>query len=68
MQTLIPVYLMISFQMVISITVGIIGVLAWIELRSFMKSTHRVEYVPLDPGVPLKKEPLRDEDLNEYDL
>lgn len=43
---------------------------AWIELRSFMKSTHKVEYLPFDPTETpkLKKEPLRDEDLNEYDL
>jgi len=42
---------------------------AWVELKSFMKSTHKVEYLPFDPTTPpLKKEPLRDEDLNEYDL
>lgn len=41
---------------------------AWVELRSFMKSTHKIEYVPLSDAPALKREPLRDQDLNEFDL
>lgn len=59
--------LMIS--VILSIVVGLIGVLAWIELRSFMKSTHKVEFVPMEEPVPaLKKEHYRDQDLAEYDI
>jgi hypothetical protein len=41
---------------------------AWVELRSFMKSTHKIEYVPLGDSPVLKKEPLRDQDLTEFDI
>ena len=50
---------------IITVTVGI---MAWVELKSFMKSTHKVEFVPMDNGPAVKNEPLRDQDLNEYDL
>lgn len=39
---------LVSIGVLISIVTGFIGVLAFIELRSFMKSTHKVEFVPLD--------------------
>lgn len=61
--------LMIS--VLISLVCGIIGIMAWVELRSFMKSTHKVEFVPLeqpDQMPALKKELYRDQDLNEYDI
>jgi hypothetical protein len=51
--------------MLVSITVA--GS-AWVELRSFMKSTHKIEYVPLGDSPALKHEPLRDQDLNEFDI
>jgi len=57
-------------SVLISLVCGIIGVAAWVELRSFMKSTHKVEFVPLDndPMPALKKELYRDQDLNEYEI
>lgn len=66
MQILIASYMMISFMM--NLVVGVIGIFAFIELRSFMKSTHKVEFIPLDHKAEPGKEPLRDQDLNEYDL
>lgn len=67
MMILMACCLMIS--VLLSIVVGVIGVLAWIELRSFMKSTHKVEFVPMEEPVPaLKKELYRDQDLTEYDI
>lgn len=61
--------LLILISVIISLATGTIGVMAFIELRAFMRSTHKVEYVPFEPvSIPLKKEPLRDQDLNEYDL
>lgn len=51
--------------MLVSITVA--GS-AWVELKSFMKSTHKIEYVPLGDAPTLKSEPLRDQDLNEFDI
>jgi hypothetical protein len=46
----------------------VIGIIAVIELRSFMKSTHKVEFVPLDSGVAVKREPGIDDDLKKYGL
>lgn len=47
----------------------IIGVLALIELRSFMKSTHKVEFLPINGQENIQfKEPSHDEDLEKYDL
>lgn len=75
MQISMPNLMMISFfifclfQFIISIIVGAIGLYAWIELKTFMKSTHRIEYVPLDTAnVGPTKEPMRDQDLNEFEL
>ena len=45
-----------------------ITVFALIELRSFMKSTHKVEFVPYDDAIPLKKELKQDDTLEKYDL
>jgi len=42
--------------------------MAWVELKSFMKSTHKVEFVPMESGPAAKQEPLRDQDLNEYGI
>jgi len=50
---------------IITVTVGI---MAWVELKSFMKSTHKVEFVPMESGPAAKQEPLRDQDLNEYGI
>lgn len=36
-------------SVLISLCTGTIAVMAWIELRSFMKSTHKIEYVPFEP-------------------
>jgi hypothetical protein len=52
-----------------SIIATIIGIFAFIELRSFMKSTHKVDFVPFDPSeIPLKKEPKSNDELEKYDL
>lgn len=55
-------------NVILCMVVSTVGILAWVELKSFMKSTHKVEYVPFEPEVPLKKEIMRDQDLNEYDI
>lgn len=57
-------------NLILCIATGSIGIAAWIELKSFMKSTHKVEFLPFDPKeeVALKKEPLRDDDLNEFGI
>jgi hypothetical protein len=41
---------------------------ALIELRSFNKSTHKIEWMPLEGGVPTVKEPMTDDILKQYDL
>jgi hypothetical protein len=33
-----------------------------------MKSTHKVEFVPLDQGPELKKELKQDDELEKYDI
>lgn len=77
MQTLMNNYLMISLifsvcisliSIILCIVVGVIAFFGWVETRSFMRSTHKVEFVPLDPKHEEQKEILRDQDLNEYDL
>lgn len=42
----------------LSITAFIMGVIAFIELKSFNKSTHNVQYMPIDLSNPLQKEDL----------
>lgn len=66
MDTLIITFTAISFLM--AVFSFIVGVAAFIELRSFMKSTHKVEFVPFDESVPLKKEPKMNDELEKYDL
>lgn len=66
MQMWIAIYLMTS--VLLNIVVGVIGVFAWVELRSFMKSTHQVQYVPLSEPTGEQKPVYRDEDLKEYDI
>ena len=46
----------------------VIGIFAFIELRSFMKSTHKVEFVPIDSGIAARKEPSVDDELKRYGL
>ena len=65
MQTLTIIFSMVSF--ILSVISMVIGIIALIELRSFMKSTHKVEFVPLD-GVAAKKEPSVDDELRRYGL
>jgi hypothetical protein len=43
------------------------GIAAFVELRSFMKSTHKVEFVPLDNG-QMSKPIGRDKELEEYGI
>lgn len=62
------------------IAASAIGVYAWVELKSFMKSTHKIEFVPFDPLEEENKkkearksgkriqEPLQDEIFNEYGM
>jgi len=61
--------LLTLINLIMCLVVGAVGVYAWVELKSFMKSTHNVQFLPLETSQPpLKHEPLRDQDLNEYDL
>ncbi len=46
----------------------IIGIAAFIELRAFMKSTHKVEFVPMDTEMVAGKEPKIDDELKKYGL
>jgi len=66
MQTLMIIFSTVSF--ILSLLSMIIGILAFIELRSFMKSTHKVEFIPLDAGISAKKEPSVDDELKRYGL
>lgn len=43
-------------------------IFALVELRSFMKSTHKVEFVPVGDSIPLKKELRQDDELEKFDL
>ena len=58
-----------------------VGVYAWLELKSFMKSTHKVEFVPFDPleqelerkkfkdnKVQQPREPMVDDIFNDYGM
>ena len=66
METLTIIFSTVSF--VLSLISMIIGIIALIELRSFMKSTHKVEFVPLDAGIAAKREPSVDDELKKYGL
>lgn len=65
METLTIIFSTVSI--ILSLISMIIGIFAFIELRSFMKSTHKVEFVPFD-GPALKKEPSVDDELKKYGL
>jgi hypothetical protein len=50
METSIIICLVVSFVAILLSLVNLVfNVVAFVELRSFMKSTHKVEYLPLDP-------------------
>lgn len=66
METLTITFSTVSF--LLSLISMVIGIIALIELRSFMKSTHKVEFIPLDSGIEAKKEPSVDEELKKYGL
>lgn len=55
-------------SLIISVFSGIMGVMAFIELRSFMKSTHKVEFVPLDTTQKEFKEPKLNDELEKYGI
>lgn len=65
METLTLVFSTVS--LIIGFVSLIMGIMAFIELRSFMKSTHKVQFVPLDPKEPTK-EINRDQELEEYGI
>jgi len=65
METLTLIFSIVSF--IISIISLIMGIAAFVELRSFMKSTHKVEFVPLDNG-QMSKPIGRDKELEEYGI
>jgi hypothetical protein len=44
----------------------IIGIAAFVELRSFMKSTHKVEFVPLSNQE--SKQPTFDDELEKFGI
>ncbi len=59
---------LVIISVLISLVTGLIGVFAFIELRSFMKSTHKVEFVPLDHNAAEAKDkydPLDDFNLGD---
>lgn len=52
---------------VIAIISLIMGIVAFVELRSFMKSTHKVEFVPM-VNDPKAKAPTFDDELEKYGI
>jgi uncharacterized membrane protein len=66
METLTIIFSTVSA--ILSVLSMIIGIIALIELRSFMKSTHKVEFVPLDHNATAGKEPGMDDELKKYGL
>ena len=58
-------------SVLISLVTGAIAVFAWIELKSFMKSTHKIEYIPFEPELDKagKEKPVKEMDpLKEYGI
>ena len=51
---------------VIAIISLVMGIFAFVELRSFMKSTHKVEFLPISD--PKAKAPTFDEELEKFGL
>ena len=65
METLTVICSMVSF--VLAFISMLIGIVALIELRSFMKSTHKVEFVPMQVD-PKQKNPTVDDELEKFGL
>lgn len=65
METLTLICSMVS--LIIAVISGIIGIVAFIELRSFMKSTHKVEFVPIATDNK-QKAPTVDDELEKFGL
>lgn len=58
-------------SVITNLAVGAIGIFAWIELKSFMKSTHKIEYIPFEPELDKagKEKPVKEMDpLKEYGI
>lgn len=58
-------------SVITNLAVGAIGIFAWIELKSFMKSTHKIEYIPFEPELDKtgKPKPVKESDpLKEYGI
>jgi hypothetical protein len=66
METLTIIFSTVSF--LLSLISMVIGIFAFIELRSFMKSTHKIEFLPLDAGMSAHKEPNVNDELKKYGL
>ena len=52
---------------VLALVSMVIGIMAFVELRSFMKSTHKVEFVPMQVD-PKQKNPTVDDELEKFGL
>lgn len=62
---------MMIINVMLNLAVAAIGIFAWIELKSFMKSTHKIEYVPFQPELDKtgKEKPVKESDpLKEYGI
>lgn len=60
-----------TFSAIVSIASTIVAIYAWVELKSFMKSTHKIEYVPFMPELDKngKEKAVKESDpLKEYGL
>lgn len=58
-------------SVIISLLTATVAFFAWVELRSFMKSTHKIEYVPFEPELNKQGEPksVKEADpLKEYGI
>ena len=61
----------LTFSALVSIVSSAVALYAWIELKSFMKSTHKIEYIPFEPKLDKKgnPEPVKEMDpLKEYGI
>lgn len=54
--------------LILSVVCLIATTFALIELRSFNKSTHKIEWMPLDSAQIPGKEPMNDDVLKDYGL
>ena len=60
-----------TVSVLISIVASVVAIYAWVELKSFMKSTHKIEYIPFEPpvGKDGKPKPLEESDpLKEWGI